>query len=202
MATRNNTNEAFDKAADAGKTAADEAARTARTVADEASRAGEQAARAGADIARRGAETLRDNVQTATDTAAQTFQRTTDQFLNAFSFSGPRSEELVRQSSQNMNAVSEASTVLARGFQEVSHEWIGLVQDQASKNVDALNRLVGCRSVQDLVTVQSDLVRDNLRQAIDTGRRVAEVSLRVAEEAADIIQGQANSNANRARRAA
>jgi phasin family protein len=77
-----------------------------------------------------------------------------------------------------------------------------LVQDQATKNVDALNRLAGCRSVQDFVTVQSDLMRDNLRQAIDTGRRVAEVSLRVAEEAAGIVQGQANRNADRARRVA
>ena len=47
-----------------------------------------------------------------------------------------------------------------------------------------MNRIAGVRSVQDFVAVQSDLARDNLQQVIETNRRVAEVSLRIAEEAA------------------
>ena len=47
-----------------------------------------------------------------------------------------------------------------------------------------LSRLAGVRSVQDFVAVQSDLVRDGLQQVIDTNKRVAEVSVRIADEAA------------------
>ena len=143
MATPNDTN-------DQSK-AADEAAHTARTVTDEAARVGEQTARAGADLARRSTETARDTVQTGLNTATQTFQRMTDQFNQVLGFNGPQAEELARRSSQNLQAVSQASSVLVKGAQDVSHEWFGFAQERVQKNMDGLNRLLGCRSVQDFV---------------------------------------------------
>src|SRR5215212_1773350 len=193
MATRNDNN-------DQNK-AADEAARTVRVVTDEAARVGEQTARAGADVFRRGTETARDNLQSGLNTANLSFERINDQFTQALGFNGPQAEEVARRSSQNLQAVSQASTVLAKGAQEVSREWVYLAQERMTKIMDGLNRLLGCRSVQDFVAVQSELVRDNLQQVIDTNKRVDEVSVRIADEAARSIQ-QAQDTANQPRRAA
>ena len=180
------------------KTAADEAARTARTVTDEADRIGEQAARASTDVFRQSTETARATLQAGLNTASESLQRVTEQVTQVLGVTGPKTEELARRSSQNLQAVTQASTVLARAFQEASNEVFRSAQDRLQKNMDALNQLAGCRSVQDFVAVQSDLVRDSFWQVIDTNKRLAEVSVRAANEAAQAIQVQAS----QARRAA
>jgi phasin family protein len=202
MPAHRNSNEKIAKLADGGPDAAEETTRTTRIVTEEAAKAGEQAMRAGVDIARRTADTARENVQSGLNTAVQGVQRATDQFTQILGFTGPRAEELARQSSENIEAVSQASTVLARGFQEVSQEWFGFAHERLTKNIEALGRFAHCRSAQDFVALQSEVARDNMQQAIETGRRLGQVSARVADEAARIVQGRANANTDRVRRVA
>src|SRR5215218_4603892 len=90
--------------------------------------------------------------------------------------------------SQNLQAVTQASTVLARGFQEASHEVFRSAQNRLTKNMDGLNRMAGCRSVRAVVAAQSELMRDNLQLTIDTNRRIAELWVRIADEATGAIQ--------------
>ena len=90
--------------------------------------------------------------------------------------------------SQNLQAVTQASTVLARGFQEASNEVFRSAQNRLTKNMDGLNRMAGCRSVRAVVAAQSELMRDNLQLTIDTNRRIAALSVRIADEATGAIR--------------
>src|SRR3954470_14132572 len=119
-------------------------------------------------VFRRGTETARDSLQQSLNTATETVRRVTDQFSQVLGFNGPQSEELTRRSSQNLQAVSQASSVLMKGAQDVSQEVFGLVQDRVQKNIEAVNRIAGVRSVQDFVAVQSDLV-GQITQAPEAG---------------------------------
>src|SRR3954454_7060779 len=166
----------------------DRAAESVRKVADEMNRAG-------SDIARSGVETARQGMEAGLNSTVHTFQRVTDQFTQVLGVAGPQAKELARRASQNIEAVSQASTVLTNGAQEISREWFDVMRARLAQNFEAMNRLAGCRSVQDLVTVQSEIVRDGLGEAVNSSRRIAEASIRVADEAARIIQSQAKQNA-------
>ena len=167
---------------------------------EEVAAASEDLTRASADATRHEVATTQDTLQVGLNTAAQAFAA--DQVAKVVGFTGPEAEALARRSSENIQAVTQASTVLARGAQEVSQEVFGLVQDRLTKNLDAVNRIFGARSVQDFVAVQSDLARDTLQQVIETNKRIAEVSLRIANEAGQIVQAQADKSAKQVRRAA
>ena len=182
------TNEAFNKTAEAGRTAADDATRAAHGVIGVATKAGEQTFAASANAARQGADAAQDAMGAGLNTAAQTYKQVADQFTRSLGFAEPQAQELARKSSQNLELVTQTSTALAQGAQEISREWFSLAQDQFKRNMDGLTALTSCRSMQDFVAVQSDLVRNNLEQAVNNSRRLSEVSVRVAQEASRTIQ--------------
>jgi phasin family protein len=131
-------------------------------------------------------------VDSGPNNVAQSYERVMDQLTEVWSFAGPHSEELERTSSQNVEAVAQASTILTKGVQEISREWFDFLQQRLVQNADAMNKLAGCRSLQDLVTVQSEMVRDRLGHAVEGGRRITEVSMRMADEAGRVITSQAD----------
>ncbi len=194
-ASHRDTDEKTNRATEAARTAA-------RTVADETANASQHAAQAGAEIAGRSTETVQQIVQSTVEMAAQATQRSVEQFAQVFGFPGRQTEETARQSSQNIEIVAEASTVLAQGVQDISREWMSLAQDRFKRNLDGFNELLRCRSLQDFIAVQSGLMRDNLEQMLSNSRRIAELSVQVTDQAAQKITAEARENAKRARRVA
>ena len=98
--------------------------------------------------------------------------------------------------------MTETGSVLVRGFHDVSREWVELAQQRLQRNAEGLARLAQCRNLQDLAAVQTELVRENLREMIDNTRRISERSVEVASEAARTITAETNKAADRFQRAA
>ena len=90
-------------------------------------------------------------------TGIQAAQLFAEDFSRVFGVGG-QSENLTRQAAQNLQAITETGSVLIWGFQDVSREWLDLMQERLRKNAEGMTKLAQCRTLPDLAAVQSDLV--------------------------------------------
>lgn len=108
-----------------------------------------------------------------------------------FVVAGGTSREAVRHASRNVQGLTETGAVLARGFQDLSREWMNFTQQQFRANLNGLTGLVRCRTPQDVLELQTTVVRENLQGAWNSARRVSEISTEVAKEVARTIGSRA-----------
>jgi len=160
--------------------AASQAAHTARTMSD----AAERAARNGADVMARNSEQVRQTFEMGSDAASRIAERAFGQFARMFGVvTGDNAQQATQQSARNVEAILHSSAIIAAGVQTISREWLTFVQNRAERNMERIEVLTNCRSVQDCIAAQTDLVRDHLEDLLQTMRRVAEASTRMVEQA-------------------
>jgi hypothetical protein len=113
------------------------------------------------EAARAGVREAADQTEDAMKVGVANMQRISEEFSKAFGFS-EQAKELTERATKNLEAVTESGAILARGFQEMSREWLELTQERLQKNSEGLTKLAACRSAQDLAAVQSDLIPGEL----------------------------------------
>jgi hypothetical protein len=159
---------------------AGQAAHAARTMTD----AAERTARTGADVFHRNTEQVRQTFEMGSDAAARMTERAFGQFARAFGVvTGDNAQQATQQSARNVETILHSSAVIVDGVQTISREWLTFMQNRAERNMERLEALTACRSMQDCIAVHTDLVRDNLEDLLATTRRVAEVSTRMVDQA-------------------
>jgi phasin family protein len=158
----------------------------------------ERAARTGAEIVQRQTEIVNQAWETTNKMAAQWTQQSASQFARNLGLSGEEAQEAAQRSSLNMDAVIGSSGAIAEAMQNISREWIEFAQSRLEQNLERFQALTRCRTPQDFAAVQSELVRDNLEGFVQSARRTAEISARMADNAMRKLA----ESADRARRAA
>ncbi len=90
-----------------------------------------------------------DRAEDVMKTGIQSAQRVADEFGRVFGFGG-QNEDLTRQATQNLEAITETGTILMRGFQDASREWLELTQERLRKNAEGMTKLAQCRTLRDV----------------------------------------------------
>jgi hypothetical protein len=107
-------------------------------------------------------------------------------------------EDMTRRTADVVQSNGEAA---ANGMQEASLLWSELAQDALRQNVETAQNLMRCRTLGELIEVQTDWMRRSLDNFVGRGTRISELSARLALDAVTRFGGAAEANADRARRA-
>lgn len=179
MATNPRHTERDETSHETARRTADQATQAGRTMAE----AAERTARAGAESVRRNAETLTDSWRDNSEAASRIAERSMGQLNKMFGLSGETARQAMEQSSGNLQALIESTTVIAGAFQNVAGEWMRFAQSRVEENFDHLDEMMGCRSLQECLALQTQIARNHLHALLESARRTSEISTEVADEA-------------------
>lgn len=160
----------------------------------------QRAAEASAEQSEDAARTLRDETEKTARTAASAGRQTAESMQSSAQQAGRRQTERMQSATQHsadmmrgvadyskgdVDAFMQTSSRLARGMQDVSMEVMQMAQQNWQFGMQAAGSFMDCRSVEDMMNVQRDLVRRSVDQFINESARILQISSRVANEAVE-----------------
>ncbi|WFU14151.1 phasin family protein [Bradyrhizobium sp. CB3481] len=184
-----------DAARHAGERTAEQASRLGQTAAEQTARVGQVAAEAGAEVARASTDLLKQNAETlqnawrfGLEMATSVMGRSTEQFGRSLGLSGGGVQQATERSARNTQTVLYTGTAAAKVMGGISQEYFQMVRHQVEKNMDHMNDFWACRTPQDFAAIQSDMVRETVETVLESSRRMADMSIKMADDAGKQIK--------------
>jgi len=178
-AARQTAERTAEQATRIGQTAAEQTARVGQATAQ----AGEEVARVGADLLKQNAETLQNAWRFGLDMTSAVMGRSTEQIGRTLGLTGNGAQEAAERSARNTQSILYSATAASKVMSGMSQEYFALVRHQMEHGMERMNELWNCRTPQDLAAVQTDLMRDAVGSVLETSRRVADMSVKLTEDA-------------------
>ncbi|MCH7863702.1 MAG: phasin family protein [Proteobacteria bacterium] len=101
-------------------------------------------------------------------------------------------EDAVAYSKANVDAVMKANAIFVKGFQDINKVLFGLAQESIEDNVAASKKFLGCKTVQDVVEIQTSLASSNYAKVLKDGGKITDMSVKLAEESGQPIAKRVN----------
>jgi hypothetical protein len=147
--------------------------------------ASESTARAATDLMRGQFETVQRAWEVAAEAAKSVAARPIDQLSRASGLVGRNGNLGMQQSLRNAETVMESGTAIASAIHNISREVVELTSNRLQQNMNVIDALAKCRWPEEFVRTQSDFVRQQIGDYVQSARRIAEISLHMADETVD-----------------
>jgi len=101
-------------------------------------------------------------------------------------------EDVIAFNKDNFEAVVSANTSLVKGIQAFNKEFFAIAQAALEQNAKATQKIFACKSVQEVVTAQNDLVKENYSSVLDKSRKLSDLGVKVAEDSTAPLAARVN----------
>lgn len=101
-------------------------------------------------------------------------------------------DELVVFSQNNVEAFVKAGSLFAEGIQGINKAWFALARESAENAAKAVDKTLACKSLTDVLELQSKLSMSNYDKLMTNGQKLSEMSQKLAEDVSQPIAERVN----------
>lgn len=95
-------------------------------------------------------------------------------------------------SKDNLEAVVASGTIVAKGVESLSKEVFALAQSSLESSMAVAKAFAGVRTLREAIDLQTELSRSQFDKLFADGAKIAELSVKVANEAVQPLQARVN----------
>jgi len=101
-------------------------------------------------------------------------------------------EEFAKFQKDNYEAYVAASTIFAKGAENVGKAWMSLSQEAMEAAAHTAKALLGAKTLREAVDLQSDFAKSNFDKLLAEGTKMSELTVKVANEAFAPLNARVN----------
>jgi hypothetical protein len=143
----------------------------------------ERAARVGLEVVQRNNEAAQHLWEASTQMLSQLAKQSSDQFGRSFGITGEGAQKALRTSSANVEALLDSANVLTSASEELSRQWVGMVQEVVESGISRTEAFTRCRTPHELLNLQLEAAREGFTALLRGTRAMSEISGRAAQPA-------------------
>ena len=132
----------------------------------------ETVVKAGTEVATKGVEKA---VAMSQEQVAAAVKAGTEVFKNY--------EDVLAYGKDNVDALVSSNNILVKGVQDINKVLFSMAQKNMEDSVTLTKKMFGCKSVEEVVKLQNDMMKTNYSKALDESRKISDMAVKLAEEA-------------------
>lgn len=141
------------------------------------------------DTAKRMGDVSLDALRVASDEARAGADEATRTSGEAFRFARRGADEAAGRMQDWVGGSATAARYAMEASQELTSTMLDFTRASVQRGVDGMAAIARCRTVPELLSVQGDLMRDGLREAVTMGQKLVEIATRASGQTQQSASG-------------
>lgn len=141
-----------------------------------------------AAAAKADAKQIDDAVAVGKETVEKAVAATKEQVEKASDVALRGYDELAALNKDNMDAFVKAANIMSKGVEDMGKAYWAFAQSSVETGVEASKAMMGARTINDVVEIQTDLMRNSVDNALAEGTKLTEMAVKVTNDSVAPLQ--------------